>query len=284
MTRRPLVGLLPLLVAVGVALAGCSGDDPPPDDPTPSATPSPSATPTPTPPPTAEPVPEPAVDACYDLDFDEAVSPTTDAEPVRCRRPHTSQTYQVGRVDNLVDGHLLAIDSQQVQDDVAGTCPDALGDAVGGSPDDLRLSVLRPVWFTPTLEQAAAGAAWYRCDVVVLADSESLLPVRGPLDGVLDTDEGRERFGMCGTAAPDAPDFERVPCGEDHTWRAFSVIDLPGQRFPGPQAVAEAGDGPCEDAAAAVADDPLDYEYAYEGPDADQWELGQRFVRCWAPD
>lgn len=275
-----------LLAATTTALlvlaTGCSGDDEPDAAPTPTPTPTPTATPTP--PPTAAPVKDPRDEACYVLTFDEAVSPTASDNAVGCLRPHTAQTFAVGRVDNLVEGHLLAIDSQRVQDGVAADCPAALGKAAGGTRRDLRLSMLRAVWFTPTLEQAAEGAAWYRCDVVVLAGEGRLVSVRRPLVGVLDTPEGRERFAMCGTASPDAKAFERVPCSADHTWRAFEVIGLPAGKYPGRAAVAEAGEGPCEDAAAGVADDPLDYDWAYEGPDAEQWAMGQTFIRCWAPD
>lgn len=269
------------MLAVAGSVAGCSGDDDTPD-PAPTSTPTATATP-PTPPPRATPARVPAAAACYRLTYRQAVSPTNGAPAVSCRQPHTSQTYAVGRVDNVVGGHLLAIDSTRVQEGVATTCPDALGEVVGGTLEDQRLSMLRSVWFTPSLDQAAKGAAWYRCDVVALAGAEDLVDVRGSLAGVLATTEGRDRYGMCGTASPGARSFERVPCSAAHTWRAFSVIDLDPGRYPGAQAVDEAGSG-CEDAAAGVAADPLDYEWAYEGPDADQWAAGQTFIRCWAPD
>ncbi|WP_148612848.1 septum formation family protein [Nocardioides rubriscoriae] len=284
MSRRQsaATALAAALVSVGASgvLAGCSGDDP---TPAPTATPTPSATPTPTPPPRATPVTVPADDACYRLTYRQAVSPTNGESPVPCTAPHTAQTYQVGRIDNVVGGHLLAVDSDRVQKDVAQTCPAALGAVVGGTLQDQRLSMLRSVWFTPSLEQAGKGAAWYRCDVVALAGAEDLLDVRGSLAGVLDTPAGRDRYGMCGTASPAARTFERVPCSAPHTWRAFSVIALDPGRYPGAPAVDDTG-AACEDAAAGVAADPLDYEWAYEGPDAEQWAAGQTFVRCWAPD
>jgi hypothetical protein len=143
--------------------------------------------------------------------------------------------------------------------------------------------MLRSVWFTPSLGQSGKGAAWYRCDVVALAGANDLVDVRGSLAGVLDTEQGRDRYGMCGTASPDSARFERVPCSARHTWRAFSVIGLDGRRYPGATAVDAAGSG-CEEAAVDVVDDPLDYQWAYEGPDAEEWAAGQTFVRCWTPD
>ncbi len=270
------------IAAVLLLAGGCSGDDATPSTPE-TLSPTPSPTPAPPAPPTADEAAAPESGGCHRLSFDEALAPTSGTGAVKCTKAHTAETYAVGRVVNLVDGHLLAIDSDRVQDQVATTCPDALSEAVGGSRDDVRLSMLRAVWFTPTVEESDAGADWYRCDVVALAGAESLTQVRGSLGKVLATPEGRATYGMCGTAGPDDKAFERVPCGEQHSWRAFSVIELPEGDYPGRDAVSTAG-APCQDAAAAIAEDALDYEWGFEGPDRAQWDAGQTFVRCWAPD
>lgn len=290
---RRISALAVLTVVLTVVLAGCSGGGPSSDDasatpsatatPAPTPAPTPSATPSQTPPPSATEARRPKKGACHRVSFDDAVAPTAALASVPCSKAHTSETYAVGTVANLVDGHLLAIDSERVQRQVATTCPDALSAAAGGTPSDLRLSMLRSVWFTPTVAQSDAGADWYRCDVVALAGSDQLTRVTTSLVGVLDTPEGREAYGMCGTAGPDDSDFERVPCGEQHSWRAFSVVTLPNGDYPGRAAIASAGEAPCKDGASDIADDPLDYEWAFEGPDRDQWEAGQTFLRCWTP-
>ena len=262
-----------------LGLTGCTGGDEPSPSPTPSSTPSSAA-----PPPRATPAPVPATRTCYALSYDEAVAPTSTASPVSCEREHTTLTYAVGRLDTLVDGHLLAVDSDRVQDQVASECPARFGAFVGGSVADRRLSMLRPVWFTPTVEESDAGASWFRCDVVALARDGELAPLAGPLAGVLGTTEGRERYGMCGTASPGTREFSRVICSAEHSWRAISVVPLAPGRYPGEQQVREAGQSPCQDAGAAVAPDTLDYEWGYEWPTAEQWEAGQTFGRCWAPD
>lgn len=273
-TRRVLA-----TVAVGVLvgpLAACSdgGDDP--VEPRPTATP---ATQTPAPPPPAA----PKVGACYDLPFDAAVAPTVDAPPVPCSKPHTAQTVYVGRIDAVVGGHLVAVDSARVQAQVAEECPRRLGRYVGGSARSLRLSMLRPVWFTPTLEQSDAGADWFRCDAVLLAGSSELAKVRGSFARALAGRAPRPAHAMCGTAAPDAKDFQRVPCSARHTWRAVDVVTFRSGRYPGEKAVRAAGRSVCEDAGAEVADDPLDFRWGYEWPTRDQWRTGMTFGRCWAP-
>ncbi|MBI2243659.1 MAG: septum formation family protein [Nocardioides sp.] len=278
LTSRALaVGLAMGVVAGLVGLAGCSGGDDPTAEPTPSAS---ASTPAP---PTATPVPAPEDRACYRLAYDEVVAPTTDRTPVDCGSRHTSMTFAVGRLDTVVDGHLLAVDADRVQAQVATACPERLAAFVGGTREDRRLSMLRAVWFTPTVEQSDAGAAWYRCDVVALAAQDRLAPLTGRLAGVLDEPAGRDRYGMCGTAQPGTPGFERVVCSADHSWRAIAVVPLAGDAYPGEEQVRAAGEDRCRDAGAAVAESTLDYQWGYEWPTAEQWAGGQRYGRCWAP-
>ncbi len=286
---RRLLALATAVTLLGAA-AACSGDPGPAAQPTSTPTgtsgrtsaASPSETATP--PPTATAAPAPDNGTCYRLSYDDAIAPTAEPATAPCPGLHTAETYVVDRVDNVVDGHLLAVDSDRVQEQVARSCPARLSAAVGGSEDDLRLSMLRAVWFTPTVEESDAGADWYRCDVIALKGPEQLARVRGSLEGVLGTPAGRDTFGMCGTAGPDDPDFTRVLCREPHSWRAFAVIDVPGTTYPGPRAITEAGETPCQDAAADLASDPLDYEWGFEGPDKAQWQSGQTFIRCWSPE
>ena len=104
------------------------------------------------------------------------------------------------------------------------------------------------------------------------------------LKGVLGKSKGRDRYAMCGTAAPDAKSFQRVLCSAKHSWRAIDVVVFREGKYPGEKKVRAAGRAQCEDAAADVAEDPLVFEWGYEWPTAEQWSMGQAFGRCWAPD
>ncbi|PWN01670.1 hypothetical protein DJ010_16645 [Nocardioides silvaticus] len=273
----------PYLLATGLAvtfLAGCSGGG---DDDQPAETG--TSTAAPTSPPTAAPPPAAPKDgACYALSFRQALAPTNSSKPTACKGRHTSETYAVGVLDTVVQGHLVAVDSQHVQAQVAEACPAALADFLGGDQADLRLSMIRPVWFTPSLAQSDRGAEWYRCDVVVVAGDEVLAEPDTSLEGALDDDAVRDRYAMCGTAAPDAEDFERVICSADHSWRAIRVVPYDPGEYPGVAAAKDALETPCSDAGLDVADDPLDYRWGYEYPTKEQWEMGQTWGLCWAPD
>ena len=292
MTHRRSTGLLLLPAVALLVLTACdsgdSGDSGSSGDKSgPSAGPSSSATPTPVV--AAPPPPAPLVGACYRLSFDEAVAPTSEEQPVGCDKGHTSQTFAVGRLDLVTNGHLLAVDSAAVQKQVAHRCPAQLASYVGATDEQLRLSLLRPVWFTPTVEQSDAGATWYRCDVIAVTGDKTVAKFDTDLKGALKKPEARSEFAMCGTAQPGTKEFGRVLCRDDHTWKAISVIDLADEakkngRYPGEDAVKAAGQDACQEAARAIASDALDYEWGYEWPTKDQWDAGQTYGRCWSPD
>ncbi len=204
-----------------------------------------------------------------------------------CKRKWTTRTFYVGTLDPVVDGHLLTVDSAAIQQQAAERCPRRLSQYLGGTPDALRLSVFRSVWFTPTVEESDAGADWLRCDVVALARPDTLAKLTGNVRGALDGDVSTT-FGLCGTAAPDDPDFERVMCAEEHSWRALETVDLAGRTYPGRNAVQERGVEPCTEAARAEAEDALDFQWGYEWPTRSQWvgsngQPGQKYGVCWAP-
>ena len=275
---------LALIVVAVLALAACTSDDQKPSaDTDPSATPSATPVAAPAPPP-----PAPTLGACYRLSYDEAVAPTSEDTPATCDTGHTTQTFAVGQLDLVTNGHLLAVDSEAVRKQVANRCPAQLAAYVGATEGQLRLSLLRPVWFTPTIEQSDAGAGWYRCDVIAVSGDKQVAKIDHDLSGALQKSQGRAEFALCGTAQPGTPAFTRVLCRDDHSWKAISVIDLAEEsdngKYPGTNVVKDAGQTVCDDAARAIASDALDYEWGYEWPTKDLWQAGQTYGRCWSPD
>lgn len=274
--RRPTARLGTAIVLLLLAvLAGCSsGGD---SDSAGKSTSGASAS-------SAPPAPEPpVVGACHELTLDEATDPVDSGTSVPCGQPHTSQTFKVGRLSTLADGHLLAVDSPAVQARLAKACPAALPEHVGGDQTTQRLSRLEAVWFGPSLEQADAGADWFRCDVVGLRKEGSLIDLPRRTKGVLDAQDALDRFGTCGTSAPDAKGFQRLVCSEKHSWRAIDVVDLPAStRYLAKDAAAR-GDSACKDVAAKRANGALKYTWSFEWPTKTQWAAGQRYGYCWVP-
>ena len=245
-----------------------------------SSSPPPSASSAAAAPLTATAAPRPAKSGCHRLTFAEALAPAVSGTGVSCTAKHTSHTYKIGRLPLVSSGHLVAVDSPSAQSAVATMCTSLLADHVGGTPEDLRLSMVQAVWFTPSVADAAAGADWFRCDVVALATTGrlALLP-RSSKDMVASSD----RFAMCGTASPDADSFERVPCSSPHSWVAVSTVPLSGKSYPPVTAASNQMESACRSAARSRAEDPLDFTWSEERPSRNQWEAGRRYGICWAP-
>ena len=279
---RPL--LVPLVAAL-LVLTGCSAPETSLSSSSPSTS---SSAPPESPPPSAPesseeegPPPAPVVGECHRLTWDKAIAPVVEAPTVPCRRTHTSQTYAVGRLSLASDDERLSVDDPTVQDKPAEACPLRLPAHLGVSPRELRLTMARPVWFTPTLEEADAGANWFRCDVVVLATTERLLrlPPRTKGRGAADD------FAMCASGRPGTPAFSRVACVDDHSWRAVTTVDLAGgKRLPSVKALTSQMTSTCRDTARSRADDPLDLTWSEELPTKEQWRAGRRYGICWVPD
>ncbi len=270
MQRSCLLALVPVL-----AISACSSGGEPRDAGT--NTPSVAVTSMPPPPAAAR------VGDCHELSLAEATDPVDTGNPVPCRSPHTSVTIKVGQLAPVVDGHLLAVDSRTVRAQIAKACPAAPGSYVGGDQTAQRLSRFEVVPFSPSLEQADAGANGYRCDLVALRSEGRLQPLPAKVKGVLDRPDGLDRFGTCGTAAPDARTFARVICSEKHAWRAVDVVDLPAKARYLAKDVAATGDARCKDVAATRANGALKYTWSFEWPTRAQWQAGQRYGYCWVP-
>lgn len=271
--------LTALLTTAVLALTACSGGSEGEQAATPSATPSATRS-------AVTPPPPPKAGACYRLSWAQIMEPTTDVTASSCKKSPTARTIAVGELDTVVDGHLLAIDSDHVRKQPPTKCARALDSYVGGTVEQRRLSMITSVWFAPTVEASDAGEQWYRCDVVVIAAPEKLAPLSGSLRGVLDTETGRNRYGMCGTAQPGTPAFKRVQCASGHTWRATGTVEVKGakgDKWPGKAAAEDAGAERCKELARRGASDALNYRWGYEWPTAEQWKSGRRYGICWAP-
>lgn len=238
-------------------------------------------------PPEVETPEAPAEGSCHQLTLEEAARPTNDGRPVPCTKNHTARTIHVSRLDTVVAGHSLGVDSEQVQRQLAETCPAELAEFLGGDPETRALSRFQAIWFSPTLQEYDAGANWFRCDVVAVAGPDRLLrlPSDDRLRGILDRPGALDTYGLCGTDQPGASGFERVACALPHSWVAIGTIPLQGgDRYPGVAAVRDAGDEQCSDEVRARNDLVLEYRYGWEWPTAEQWVAGQRYGFCWAPD
>ena len=270
-----------VLAALGVLLvmSGCTTPSDKDGGPTSS---SPTTTSTVTPTPTAAPTPtqpRPRAGQCHRLSLAQAVAPTTGSKPVKCRRPHTAETFFVGRLDLTSSGQSVTVDSAAAQAQPATACPRRAASHLQISPAQLRLTMARAVWFTPSVADGDAGAAWFRCDLVVVAGPGVLmrLPERTAGRGDLPA------IAMCATAEPGTAGFDRVACARKHSWEAVASVDLGGPKFPPADEVSARMEPACRAAARARAADPLEFRWSEERPTRQQWGAGQHYGICWIP-
>ena len=114
---------------------------------------SPTATPTP-----AEAVPRPENGACYRLDVRRGGGADHQAQAPRLRRrAHRRPRSRSAPSTPSPTGTCSPSTPGQVQDRVATECPRRFDDFVGGTVEERRLSMLRAVWFTPTVGSPTAA-------------------------------------------------------------------------------------------------------------------------------
>ena len=167
--------------------------------------------------------------SCYRLGYAEALAPTSNKKPIPCTQAHTAVTFYVGTFDPQ-----LPVDGAQVHRLESTVCPRQFATYVGGTLDERRLSMLRAVWFTPTLAQAARGAHWFECTAIALRGDQTLALMSGPVQGVLESSDGRDHYALCGTAEPGSAGFEQRICAAPHSWKALRTVAFTPGRYPGP--------------------------------------------------
>lgn len=276
----PVSGMVPAgalagMLALSLVLAGCGGSSQGSGQPGPRRTRSAGAS--------TRPAPPPERGSCHRLTLGAATRPVDASRPVPCSEAHTSQTFYVGRLQRISNGHLLTLDADRVQRQLGGACDRQLTQTLGGGAEARRISQFEAVWFQPDQRQAAAGAAWYRCDAVAVRSRGRLLDLPVSIDGVLGGSRAG-RYATCGTAAPDHRGFQRVVCAERHSWRAVSTAPLGRGTTYLSRSGAATGDAACRQVAQRAAHGSLSYAWSFQWPTRAQWRDGQRFGYCWLPD
>lgn len=223
----------------------------------------------------------PELGACRVLTADDVAAPSNASETVDCAEDHTAQTYAVGPLpERLAD--------VEYDDDALGawayeTCSSAFMKFLGADESVVMRTVLSWAWFRPSEEAWDQGARWYRCDLVGGTEDTAefvTLPedARGLLQGLPADD-----WMVC-AAGETVADSPKVPCTEDHDWRAVTTIKLgePAEDYPGDRVVEVRTQEYCSRSVGAWLGYPPDYKYGYTYFQQAEWELGNRRSVCWA--
>ncbi len=223
----------------------------------------------------------PEVGACRVLTPDDVAEPSNATFTVPCNDKHTAETIAVGSLpsefaDTDYDSDALGAWAYQ-------TCETHFQQALGADESMAMRTILSWAWFRPSEKAWDKGARWFRCDIVGGGEqSSSYVDLPSSIKGLLlakDTD----RWMVCGSGSTVAGST-KVPCSEDHNWRAVTTIKLgePGDQYPGDRLVAVRTRDYCSDSVGAWLGYPVDFDFGFTWFHQGEWDSGNRRSICWA--
>ena len=219
--------------------------------------------------------------ACRMLTPEDIQQTSDDTAPVDCPKKHTAQTFAVGEFPDDVAG--ADIDDPALGAHVFTECEKKFRRFLGGDESLVMRTTVTWAWFRPSPEAWEAGARWWRCDVVGGGEeSTSLVTLPETAEGIL-LGEPDDRWLVC-VKGPTVADSVKIPCSEDHDWRAVTTIVLGDEddKYPGDRVVAVRTRDFCSDSVGAWMNYPVDYDYGFTWFHEAEWEAGNRRSICWA--
>jgi hypothetical protein len=208
--------------------------------------------------------------------------PTNDTPEVDCSKPHTAETFVVG---SFAGGLAAAtVDDRALGGHAYSVCQGRFEEFLGGDESLVMRSMLTWAWFRPSEESWKEGARWFRCDVVGGGEqAKEFVELPETAEGLL-LGPPDDTWLVC-AQGPTVAGSVKVPCDQEHEWRAISTVQLgqPGDVYPGDRAVEVKTRDFCSDQVAAWLGYPVaDYEFGYTWFHEGEWEAGNRRSICWA--
>ena len=232
--------------------------------------------------PDADSVKAPELGACRVLAPEDVTDADNAAATVDCSTDHTSETYAVGPLPSVLAE--AAYGDPDIGAFAYETCSRAFISFLGADESMAMRTLLSWAWFRPSEEAWDNGARWYRCDVVGGGeDATTFVTLPETARGLMSSGLPGDEWMACvnGEAVPGAP---RIPCSEEHTWRAVTTIKVGADKdpYPGDRLVEVTSRDFCEDSVFAWLDYPLEYKFAYTWFHEAEWKTGNRRSICWA--
>lgn len=223
----------------------------------------------------------PELGACRRLSPEDVAMPSNASRTVPCSERHTAQTFAVGQLPEELDD--VAYDDKGQAAFAYDTCSAAFATFLGADESLVMRTVVSWAWFRPSEKAWDDGARWYRCDVVGGGEqSASYVDLPESAEGLL---LGRpdDRWLVC-VAGPTVTDSLKIPCTQDHDWRAVTTIKVgePEDSYPGDRVVEVTTRDYCSDSVGAWLNYPVDYDFGYTWFHEAEWLAGNRRSVCWA--
>lgn len=229
----------------------------------------------------AESLEPPSVGECRVLTLEDVSKGFDTVQPVDCQKTHTAETFVVSEFTGALADE--EPDSRDLGAHVYRTCQKKFMSFIGGTDSLVLRSVLTWAWFRPSDAAWDKGARWFRCDVIGGGEqSAAMVELPESAKGTL-LGQPEDRWMVCADG-PSLADATKVPCSQQHTWRAVTTIVLgkADDPYPGDRVVEVRTRDFCSDSVGAWLNYPIDYDYAYTWFHKAEWEAGNRRSICWA--
>jgi hypothetical protein len=222
----------------------------------------------------------PKLGACRDLAADDVDHKTDATAAVACSKAHTAQTFAIGTLPKNTG---TAYDDTRHGKFVFATCEKGFREFIGADESLAMRTQLSWAWFRPSKRGWDRGARWYRCDLVGgPSGAKKLRDLPEDSKGLFSEDFPDEWLTCArGTTVADST---RVPCSQEHDWRAVTAIKVgqPEEPYPGDRIVEVRSRDRCSDWVGAWMHYAPDYAYGYTWFHRAEWAAGNRRSICWA--
>jgi len=223
----------------------------------------------------------PRLGACRLLTPEDVARSSNASDMVECTEEHTAETYAVGSLPDRLDE--VTRDSRELGVFAYKTCASEFMEFLGADESLVMRTVLSWAWFRPSEESWAAGARWYRCDVVgggEQSGSYVALPETAK-EVLLGRPDDRWLVCVAGESVNASP---KIPCAAKHDWRAVTTIKVGEDEdpYPGDRLVEVRTRDFCSDSVGAWLNYPASYDFGYTWFHEAEWAAGNRRSVCWA--
>ena len=224
----------------------------------------------------------PSTGACRMLTTSQTAGPSNASATVSCSEPHDAQTYAVGALPHRFAD--ASYDDARLDTWAYAKCASAFSTYLGTDDSTAMRSLLTWIWFRPSKDQWAAGARWYRCDVLGGSATQHGAYVDLPTTakGLLQG-RGDDHWMAC-AKGKSVDSGTKVPCSMAHDWRAATTIKLgeSDESYPGDTVAKTKTKSYCAESIDAWLGYPSSYDYGYTWFGAQEWQAGNRRSVCWA--
>ena len=220
---------------------------------------------------------KPKVGNCYNTSKAQFRNQRDGSSPVACGRRHTAETFAVFSISSFP--------TKRETDKVWRDCQPRFQRYVG---DAATLSKLDLTVILPSLDQAAAGQDWVRCDAIQKANYNTRVgaPRTGSLRGVLASGVPRQYRGCVKRWPKVDQAVHFTPCNEPHQAELIPeslFLGPPNAPFPGVMTTQRRSKQFCEGVFQTYVPETLNYYYYYY-PTSSSWKSGSHNSTCWALD